>query len=1224
MTVLLAVLSTVIFGYWYVTDSARVRASAEEYLSRITGARVKVGSANLSIFEGLRLDNVQMFVGGPSRGDSRLFSAQSFRLRVDLAQLVRGKIEAASILAIGPSVLLAEDVDTGEWNYERLRSRPVGEGRPSNSGKLPELPEIRLRNARVEYGRTEAGQFTRTGSMTIEAQLIPDDASKAYQFRVQSRGESELLGPRVVGSYNLANRRVEARLDNFEFDRDMRAMLPEQVQQWWRDHALAGRVDVPQLSYTLGEEGAFAARVSLNRVTLVVQPHEAQSADEIWRRTELAGMFGLLSATGANSGNWLARASWLIEPQPVTLHDAQGVFAFTNAGIELRDVIGRIEGNAVKINGHVTGYSPDAPLDLKISSLEGEQIVLPQEIRWINSLPPVVRETYDHLRPRGAAELSIELNRATRGDRVDVQGAINIRDGGFTFDKFPYPIDRATGRIIFGPDAKLGVDALELVNLQGYGVRGGPNENSVVRIDGLIAPLKGDAGVDIRISGKGIATEPMLMQSFPPVTRRALSSLDAPGKGEYPTFTGDFVCSVLRPPGPRQPWSTDVDIDVRDGQGAVVAFPYFMSGIRGQVKVRKDHVEIVQATMERDGARLVIDGKVEWGDIDGVPRRAGEPTIRPKLTITARNAPIDDNLLNALPETHRTWLQRLGLSGRFDLAGVVETRSSRSGESLGTGFEFLVTLNDATLWPKDGTFAVTRINGDIDLKPESMTLRNLTGRRNDADMSARGTVAWPNNQPSIDLSGEATNLELDSPLYQILPRAGQVGWEMVAPLGTVDARVAFKGNMADGSRPTYAITLKPRKLAVRPNVFPAKFSEVTGDVSITPEAVVLSDLIARRGESRISLAGAGDLASGVWDLKLSADRVSIDPELVAAMPATVGELVKSAEMAGVYDVLFRKLRYIAPKEPSQAENATSQTAEGKESVAAGDLEFDLRLETADGSLMAGVPVTQLAGWFDMAGESRGGRMGALEGRVNADSFLLGGREMRQFTSIFAKHPDSPIISFTDLRCSTSGGEIAGRVDWASPEDGPSRYGMSLVLRDADVTQLVADAAPQLQGRLTASLSIEGAWDDPLSRRGRGDVVVEGKELYKIPLLLGLMQITNLSLPVTKPFERGSVSYGVEGNKVMFESIELAAEQMRMTGTGLLDFDRKNVEMTFVTDSTLWPNVPIVGDLLRGARHELLQIHVRGSLQEPKVSAGSMPTITTTIEEVFRDDARKKK
>jgi hypothetical protein len=118
-------------------------------------------------------------------------------------------------------------------------------------------------------------------------------------------------------------------------------------------------------------------------------------------------------------------------------------------------------------------------------------------------------------------------------------------------------------------------------------------------------------------------------------------------------------------------------------------------------------------------------------------------------------------------------------------------------------------------------------------------------------------------------------------------------------------------------------------------------------------------------------------------------------------------------------------------------------------------------------------------------------------------------------------------------------------------------------------------------------------------------------------LLGLLQITNLALPITSPFNEATSRYVIDGNRVTFESIELRAKDMLMQGSGYLDFATKQVRLSFVTDSVNWPKLPIIGDLLQGARHELLQIHVKGTLEEPKVSAGAFGTFTTTVDEVLR-------
>jgi len=64
---LLLVLLGIIGGYNYLTDSERVRAMARDYLSNLLGAQVHIGSASLSLTEGLRLDRVSVMVPGLRR-----------------------------------------------------------------------------------------------------------------------------------------------------------------------------------------------------------------------------------------------------------------------------------------------------------------------------------------------------------------------------------------------------------------------------------------------------------------------------------------------------------------------------------------------------------------------------------------------------------------------------------------------------------------------------------------------------------------------------------------------------------------------------------------------------------------------------------------------------------------------------------------------------------------------------------------------------------------------------------------------------------------------------------------------------------------------------------------------------------------------------------------------------------------------------------------------------
>ncbi len=129
-------------------------------------------------------------------------------------------------------------------------------------------------------------------------------------------------------------------------------------------------------------------------------------------------------------------------------------------------------------------------------------------------------------------------------------------------------------------------------------------------------------------------------------------------------------------------------------------------------------------------------------------------------------------------------------------------------------------------------------------------------------------------------------------------------------------------------------------------------------------------------------------------------------------------------------------------------------------------------------------------------------------------------------------------------------------------------------------------------------------------------------MYHIPLVLGLLQVTNLALPIAEPFHEAMARYNLEGQRVTFEKVELRSDTMRMTGAGHLDFGTKQVRMSFTTDNPGGLKVPFLNELWQGARNELLRINVKGTIQDPKVETSSMGTFTTTVDEVFRGDSKK--
>jgi len=416
------------------------------------------------------------------------------------------------------------------------------------------------------------------------------------------------------------------------------------------------------------------------------------------------------------------------------------------------------------------------------------------------------------------------------------------------------------------------------------------------------------------------------------------------------------------------------------------------------------------------------------------------------------------------------------------------------------------------------------------------------------------------------------------------------------------------------------LIIHPVKLAVTVQAVPYRLDDITGTVRLSNGKVQLTDLVGKHGDGTIRISGSGAADKTDWDLRLSAEKITVDDAFRKALPGGLASVVDGLKLNGMIGFEFPKLS-VRDADLSRLSTSRINTSTTTPSTPL-DVDFDVKLAMNGASIDVGVPMTKIDGHMELEGTVRGSKLAALAGPLDLTSTEIAGRRADDVHAEFFKPDDQDALRIGKITGHLAGGDIWGHVDLAFPDVGDSRYRMSLTLRNADVRDLSGITDQNLSGEVSASYDMEGGWTDTKTRRGRGDVVVTGKEMYKIPLVLGLLQITNLSLPLTSPFTNAGARYTVDGNAVTFESIELRGNDMLMSGSGKLDFTTKKVNMTFTTDNPNWPKIPIVGELAQAAKHELLQIHVKGTLEDPKVSATAVNTVTTTVDEVFQGNGKK--
>ena len=1190
MGALFCLFAGIIWGYWTITDPDRVRNMAQAYLSQIVGGRVSVGKASLSIFEGLRLEGVNVDVDDRDRADSRIFTARTFIVRASPRALLTGNIEAAQILAVAPQVHLCEDLDTGEWNYRRLK-RPRSERKidPRKQPKPVVLPEVLLRAGLIVYSRMAGGKHEAIGRLAIDGNLTPIDQLRIdgerinrYTFDLSSREPMQPHGPRIRGQLDLDRPAISAELSNVEFDSTIRAMLPAQVQQWWDRHQLSGRIRIPQFRFEPGGGGNdFHIAVDFDDVKLTLGPED----------------FG-----AARTGPTPLPVTWFAH-QPLRVRSASGRIIFTPGQIRIASISGKVDDNALFVSGTVGGYNGNAPLALQIVA---NDVRVPRLPRYLVVLPKAARKEFNDFLPAGRANLAVEVTRDSRslirtrgGGRVHAYAVANIIDAIFCFDDFVYPLRGVTGKLVIDTRE----DVFTIHDVVGYGLEGGPNAGTSVSLNGVVKPMQRESEVDLRVVARDVHIEPALRSALPEEARDALALFD-PAGGTL-RMRGDVSAHVLLVRRPDRRFTVDVDLNIADAQGAYESFPYPIRHAQGPIRIRSNHLEVDNVITRNGDASVKLDGTLRWGK--GL-------AVTPSFTVTARAVPIDHDLRSALPDEQGKWLEAAGLRGTIDVDGKIFLSRTGDGDGevdIGLG----IALHNGSIWPVNDRPAVTGLDADLDISLSRLVLHSATAKRGDGAVGGSGYVAWSGPRPEFGLKIQARDVATDKTLYELCPPAAKEWWDRLRPRGRADVDVAYSGSApiaetvageapADDP-PSYAVTIRPRGMSIDPVEFPWLMEKLSGEVRIDNGRVTLKDLVARHGEALLRLSGQSN-PDDKWTLALAAEGVAVDELLLAALPEGLSTFLKSIELKGVLSLDWPKITISAP---------SGDSASGRSDIAG-------KLSLIGGSMDLGVPLTEIAASAGMSIAIVDGDLHTLLADIKADSLLFAGRPMKALQTRAIRPPGRNVYQFQELRGRIAGGNLDGQIDLSVPKVGRSRYGLAARLKDVDVHELVGGTDKTIRGLLTGNLSLEGSWDNPADRRGRGDVRIQGKELYHVPVVFGLLQIANLAMPIKSPFNEATARYGVEGDKLNLERLELRAANMLMEGSGTVDFRSKQVKMVFTTYNPQWPQIPIIGPLLDTARKELLQIHVTGKVEDPDVKAKSMHTFSTTVEEVLTGDPKK--
>lgn len=907
---------------------------------------------------------------------------------------------------------------------------------------------------------------------------------------------------------------------------------------------------------------------------------------------------------------------------PYQLDHVTGVIDFDSTSATITDLAGRGSGNAVLRIGGDVSLVPTAPgFNLRVMGTD-----VPVDDRMLNGLDPLTKEilgtlldrkAFASLRaanlsdetwaPGGVVGFDLRVRRpGASATETSVSGDITVHSAQVVIDSFPYPL-RVQGSVSLTDDA---------VVLAGEGFTAVTPSGAAGRISGRIATpvVEGERAVrtDLRFDFRDERFSSLLLAAIPvsfvggtpppegwPGTVRApiaqlLTALGATGSLDI-----DGTVKSSDSGEPR------VHTNVRIREGAVAPTPQLprvlrrfglswpaqmgLTGVDGVLRISPDGLDVERLTARREAGTATARGHFssdgEQGSLD--VDLEGFPLVRDMIGI-AEGA--------ELATAYHAW-DSLQPEGSFD--GRVEWR--HDGDLVSTSakatLRTLLVAGTQRLDPVCGEFEY--VDGEVLVR--DLDLRGIGTTGQELRVVAGGRIIGS----APDFHASATGFTLASPVVEAGLRAG--GQERILESigawrldGGFDAELQVGGPTGDA--PAWSLRVEPRWIAGTTEG--AQFSALVqgGRVRAEPGGVRFEGLQAGIMHGRISLDGTitprpdggseGDLTLGIRLAQWS-------PDLEMLLPAAARGALRGIEFGAT-----------APVTASGLSITYSAAAGAPVEVGVGGV-----LQIARGTFRAGTQFTEADGTLDFHLQTRGGRP---EGEIDLDfgRLFVVGREASDVHATLCFDSAANAVTLEDLEGWMYGGRVAGSA--RASFDGPYHATIAFAnvkfapFAEATDTPEQREAARAARagvedgpGRMRGRVDLSGHLGQPEMQRGTGRVQVVDARMIEFPLGLGILQLSQLMLPLNAALDRADVEFEIVGDVLSFEKFVLASSTLRLEGSGSLSLADGDLALRFRNRGTL----PIVSDLIGAVLgDQVFMIDVGGTLQEPKLRLVPIPIL----------------
>jgi hypothetical protein len=199
-------------------------------------------------------------------------------------------------------------------------------------------------------------------------------------------------------------------------------------------------------------------------------------------------------------------------------------------------------------------------------------------------------------------------------------------------------------------------------------------------------------------------------------------------------------------------------------------------------------------------------------------------------------------------------------------------------------------------------YAVEHVVGQIDFTENSVALNNLSGKHGDVELFFNGWSGdfGPDWKYQIRITSDG--MVLDNDLYEALSTKQREFWSAFSPTGL--AAVDYQLNRRSQTDMEKKLSVELRGAEAVYRKFPYPLKNLTGRLSFDSAGVILSDVVSRSNEHKITINGeitASGTDSSAHDISIEVNNILLDSTLCAALPDRQRDLYSQIHPAGLAD-----------------------------------------------------------------------------------------------------------------------------------------------------------------------------------------------------------------------------------------------------------------------------------------------------------------------------------